>query len=145
MNYTVMLESQKNSYSSNVGTLEAKLKQLKESYESLRVFKGVVERSGSDFNSANREYRKILTELDVVQKNSITVQRYQEGMNGIFNGVGNKIVLIAYAGLLSKISKKMNEYGESIKQCEEEISKNQKIISELDIKIQDEKRKQGEH
>ena len=134
-----VMELQVRSYQQKITNAEAQTKKCERNYESLRAFKGIVERSQEDFNSVNSKKQSILAEVDAVKKNSLTAQRYSAGMSKVLNGIGSKIVAIAYAGFLYIIKNKLNSYVSAVSSYENQIAGYNKIITNLNKQIEAEK------
>ena len=80
-----------------------------------------------------------MAEVDAVKKNSLTAQRYSAGMSKVLNGIGSKIVAIAYAGFLYIIKNKLNSYVNAVSSYENQIAGYNKIITNLNKQIEAEK------
>ncbi|WP_075718596.1 hypothetical protein [Roseburia sp. 499] len=139
------LETEIRGYKNKIQELQSEIKKNEQNYESLRIFKGNVEKSYEEFNNVNNAKKSQLTDIEMVKKNSITAQRYYDGMNNILNGIGTKTVVGAYLGLLFMISGKMQSYMNNINCCETKIKSYNGTIAGLDIALQDAKNneKQG--
>lgn len=135
------LEAEIKGYKNQIQELQSEIKKNEQNYESLRIFKGNVEKSYEEFNNVNNAKKSQLTDIEMVKKNSIAAQRYCDGMNNILNGIGARTVVGAYSGLLFLISGKMQSYINNINRCEMEIKSYNGTIASLDIALQDEKNK----
>ena len=111
------------------------IQNFERSYESLRNFKGTVERSQDDFHSVNSKKSEILAEVEDVMKNSKTAQRYDAGMKNVFTGVGSKIVGYAYSVFLANISARLRKYEREINTCDNDIAYCSRKINEIDRDI----------
>lgn len=131
------LENEISGYRSKIQELESEIRKNEQNYDSLQVFKGKVEASHEEFENVNGAKKNSLNDLEEIKKNSVIVQRYQAGMSHVLNGIGSKMVAVAYLGILFQISAKMREYINNIQHCEEEIRKYRNSITNLNIEIQD--------
>ena len=131
-----VLQSQQSKYADRIADTRAKIQRYEKAYESLRVFKEVVERSQGEFNAINTAKDGVLSNVEAVKKNSRTAQRYHSGMKEILAGVGSKIIGVVYITLLSSITVKMHSYLNSIDHCEDDIASYEKKIKEIDQQIE---------
>lgn len=100
------LENEISGYRSKIQELESEIRKNEQNYDSLQVFKGKVEASHEEFENVNGAKKNSLNDLEEIKKNSVIAQRYQAGMNHVLNGIGSKMVAVAYLGILFQISAK---------------------------------------
>ena len=129
------LKSKRKKYVNKITNAQQQIAKCEEAYETLIAFKTVVSRSQEDFFTINSSKENILVLVENVKKNSITAQRYHDGMKKIFTGVGSKIVGAVYTVLLSLISAKLKSYLNSVNDYEDDISSYEKKIATIDKQI----------
>lgn len=129
------LENQKKSYQQKISTEQSKIRSWQKSLDSLNKFKSTVQRSQKNFSSENGVKKQALAEAMDVRTNCITAQKYCAGMNDLFNGVGSKIILIAFPGFLAMISSKQKAYSDSITASNGRINTYNSKIVDIDRRI----------
>lgn len=137
------LEVRISGYQEKIQELEAERRKQEQNYESLRVFKGNVEISHGEFHDINNWRRNTLAELQTVEANSITAQRYHDGMNYILNGIASQIIGCVYPALLFEISVKMQKYINGINDCDVEISRYRNLIENAEAELEEAKKEEN--
>lgn len=129
------LQFQRQNYENRINNARNQIKSCERAYESLSVFKTIVLRSQEDFYTINSNKLSILSDLENIKTNSLTVQRYYSGMQNIFTGIGTKVVGVVYTVLLSYISARLRNYSDSIINYENDINFYEKRIVDIDRQI----------
>jgi hypothetical protein len=137
-----LLETQKLFCQTKITDIRAKMSKAENAYESLRLFKPVVEKSQGNFNTINSKKGTILDDVKAV-KNCRTATKYYEGMKSVLNGIGAKIVGIAYVTVLLSIGSKLQSYLNTINGCDADIKSYEREIVKIDAKIKAEKEKEA--
>ena len=131
----IELEAQRAAYVAKKIAADKKLKKLEDAYDSLLRFKRDVSRSQDEFASLKNSKNNILSIVEQASQNCKTAKRYHTGMQNILEGIGTKVVGATYRALLVAIQLKQHKTMEDIDEQEASISRYERKINELDVKI----------
>ena len=120
-----------------IGDLQGELRRYRNLYDTLRGFQNIVQNSQNNFNSVHNSQKGILKEIDLIKAHNKAASAYYHGMSNILNGIGSKIVILAYSGLLRQVGKLLIQYSNKITECNNEIRSCQRRISNFENEIQE--------
>ena len=129
-----LLENRKSALQIKISDRKNTIKKSEEAYESLRLFKQVVEESQGGFNSINSGKMAILDDVKYLD-NCRTASEYNKGMSMVLSGIGTKVVGASYTSLLFLMKSKLQSYLNTISNCEADIRTYQRQIEEIDRQI----------
>lgn len=110
--------------------LQDELKDLENARESLELFQRSLGNIRSDFHAASSGQSSSLQSLQSISDRCQSAQVYTEGMDDTLNGVGSKIVGVAFAGLSTMVAARLVWYEGQISWCKAKIKLvNQEINS----------------
>lgn len=132
------------SYKDKIYKLQMEVRNYKNYYESLRVFKKTVENSQQSFNNINSSKKSILQDIATVKKNNRAAAKYYTGLSNVLDGTGSKVISLAYNGLIRQITNKLTEYMSKINNCNRQIVFYEKKITELNYRIYEIRMKEEE-
>lgn len=142
MDVIAVLQYNRQNYENRIAANQEKIKKYERAYETLSEFKRIAQQSQEDFHMINSDKKSVLSDVWMLKKNSITAQRYYDGIEKEFSGIGTKLVGGVYEVLLFSASSKLKEYLNILDSCESDIETCQKKISDIDKKIADLQRAQ---
>lgn len=102
--------------------LREELRELERSYDTLVEFNKSAAGCRGSFESVNGAKASALAEIQAIQENCRTAKEYFEGMNGVLNNKGGKLVILAYTWLLNRSKSKLESYLQRIAEVEDEIA-----------------------
>lgn len=112
--------------------LQKRLQELEDAYSSICLFSGSVERAFGDFNDVNGEKKNALMALDPLARRCESAREYQDGMGDTLDGIGTKIVGVAFVGLSGMVKARKLWYEGEIAWHKLEIGVVKQKIRELE-------------
>lgn len=131
MSASSAIRSQIRKKQQELNDLRKELQDLEDAQDSLEMFQRSLGNVRSDFHSASSSQSNSLESLQSISARCLSAQQYADGMHGTLNGVGSKIVGVAFVGLGAMVSARLIWYNGQITLCKTNIRLAEQAIRTL--------------
>lgn len=95
---------------STISTYQGKINRVSSALESLERFQGEIVAAQADFHDCMQRKKSILSQAHSYEVNTKCIERYRDGMDTRFNGIGYTSISAAYTAWLIAINAKLAAY-----------------------------------